>query len=298
MVLSRRVVMSVDYDRIHKPIRKLRKLLKTFPKNPSFDEVHDLRSNIRRIEVILAALSLDSKGTDRRLLKDLARVRKRGSKVRDADVFTRFTADCHPAGEEDCSLELLEHLGAERKRRAAKLYSTISRRSALLDDGLRRTSKHVSKALEDQANGSSSSGQSGISATALKLESELAEPLRLSRQNLHPYRLKVKELQNLLRTAQRPKNPSFVRTLRKVKDAIGEWHDWQELSLLAAEILAQEDKCSLVRQLKEMTQRKFTDALTVTESMRRQYFKVSLKKRPRTGRVARPAWEAALAIAA
>lgn len=64
--------MSVDYDRIHKPIRKLRKLLKRFPKNPSFDEVHDLRSNIRRIEVILAALSLDSKATGGRLLKDLA----------------------------------------------------------------------------------------------------------------------------------------------------------------------------------------------------------------------------------
>lgn len=289
--------MPVDYERIHKPIRKLRKLVKKFPKNPSFDDVHDLRSNIRKLEVILAALSLDSKRGDRRLLKDLTRVRKRASKVRDADVFTRFTADFHHAGEEDCSLKLLEHLGAERKLRAVKLHSTIVDRSGRLKDGLRQASQHVSKVLDEHAS-ENSQGEPDISAAALRLESELAAPLRLSRQNLHPYRLKVKELHNLLRTAQRPEDPSFVRTLRKVKDAIGEWHDWQELSFLAAEVLGQDHQCSLARELNSTTQRKFVNALMVTESMRRQYFDASNKKsRPRRGRVSRPAWEAAMAAA-
>jgi CHAD domain-containing protein len=292
--------MPVDYDRIHKPIRKLRKLAKSFPKAPSFEEVHDLRSNIRRLEAVLKALSLESKRADRRLLKDLARVRKRGSKVRDADVFTRFTADFHHKGEEDCSLKLLECLGAERNRRAAKLYSTIKKHSVRLDDSLRTASKDVAKALDENGSGNSSAGQSDISAAALKLESELAAPLRLTRQNLHPYRLKVKELRNLLRMEKRRADRAFVRTLGKVKDAIGEWHDWQELSLLAAEVLAQEGRCSLVREMKQITQQKFLSALTATEAMRADYFEVSAKKgKSNIGHhVTRPALQAAMAIRA
>lgn len=84
--------MSLDSNQVQKPVRKLRKIIKKAGKEPSSQEVHDLRTNSRRLEASLAALSLHSKGNGRRLLKDLSRVRKRAGKVRDMDVLTGYAA--------------------------------------------------------------------------------------------------------------------------------------------------------------------------------------------------------------
>ena len=57
----------------------------------------------------------------------------------------------------------------------------------------------------------------------------LKRPVRLNRNNLHPYRLKVKELRNVLQLSNRADDIEFVEKLGQVKDAIGDWHDWEEL---------------------------------------------------------------------
>ena len=70
-----------------------------------------------------------------------------------------------------------------------------------------------------------------VSASALTLLTRLAKPARLGKTNLHSYRLEVKELRNLLQLAEEYDRQEFVRQLGEVKDAIGEWHDWEELVL-------------------------------------------------------------------
>ena len=49
--------VPLDPERVLKPTRKLRKLLKNMPKQPAPEQVHDLRTNTRRFEAILAAVS-------------------------------------------------------------------------------------------------------------------------------------------------------------------------------------------------------------------------------------------------
>ena len=92
--------MALDVDRLQKPVRQLRKFIKKMPRRPTPDQVHDLRTNTRRIEASMEALALDSKRQGQRLLKYLARVRKRAGKVRDMDVLTGFTSNVHPNGKE------------------------------------------------------------------------------------------------------------------------------------------------------------------------------------------------------
>jgi CHAD domain-containing protein len=80
--------MPLDIDRIQKSVRRVRKSLARAPKNPTPEKIHDLRTSARRLEATVEALGLDSKRREKRLLRDLAQVRKRAGKVRDMDVFT------------------------------------------------------------------------------------------------------------------------------------------------------------------------------------------------------------------
>lgn len=80
--------MPLNANQTEKPLRKIRKLLKKMPAVPTPEDVHDFRTNSRRIEALLAAFSLDSKKNEQRILKRLSRLRKGAGRVRDMDVLT------------------------------------------------------------------------------------------------------------------------------------------------------------------------------------------------------------------
>ena len=254
--------MQLDVDRLQKPVRKVRKFIKKVPRRPTPDEVHDLRTNMRRVQASVEALSLDSKRKGQRLLKDLARLRKRAGKVRDMDVLTGFASNVHPKGEQGCVVQLLEHLGARREKYTKKLYTEVRQYGPALRKHLKRTA-----------------------ASALRLSTELETPSRLSRTNLHPYRLKVKKLRNVLQMAQRANDDPFVESLGE-KDAIGEWHDWEELISIANDVLDHGPKCQLLRELKGNSWVKYKHALRLTENMRKKYLGISKRRTHRSsGRV-------------
>jgi CHAD domain-containing protein len=103
---------------------------------------------------------------------------------------------------------------------------------------------------------------------AVKLASGLATPERLTRETLHPYRLKVKELRNVLRMADRASSTRFVEALGKVQDAIGEWHDWDELVSIA-EKLEHGKECRLRIELQHNARRKYKHALALSQKLRK-----------------------------
>lgn len=295
--------MALDPDQVQKPIRKLRKVLKLRwnGKQISSEDVHDLRTNTRRVEASLAALALDSKRNGRRVLKDLGRVRKRAGKVRDMDVLTGFAATLNDDGEQECKVQLLEHLGAKRRKGAKQLYSVIADNGGGLRRELRRLSGDLDSLLcQDGSKGCDPQDAAAqAAAAALRLESDLADTGRLGRQNLHPYRLKVKELRNVLRMAKDSGDKEFVETLGAVKDGIGEWHDWEELSAIAQRVLRHGPACSLIRRVKRISEEKYAAALRSAEQMRKQYLGAAQgKKTPGVRRPSKPVWTATSAMAA
>src|SRR6267378_702360 len=114
--------MSLDPQRIQKTVSKLRKLVKKSPKRPTPDQVHDLRTHTRRFEAAAQALRLDSKRNERRVLRALARLRKRAGKVRDMDVLTAHTSNLHVDKDQDCLIQLLEYLGSPSYPHTKKFY--------------------------------------------------------------------------------------------------------------------------------------------------------------------------------
>ena len=281
--LTIQCVTAIDNERIQKSISKLRKFARKVPKKSPPEEIHQLRTNARKLEAVFEALSPDSKKSERQLIKDIRKIHKRAGKVRDLDVLTGHLAgvhvdDVHRDGEEECQVELLEHLGVEPRKQAGKLRTWIRKHRAELKRGLEKAGVRIEKSLANQQERSSLAA-----ARALQLSSELDIPKHFNRGNLHPYRLKIKQLRYVLQLAL-SQNVKFVDDLGKAKDAIGEWHDWEELVEIAENVLDHRSGCNLIKKLKEITTSKFEEAVRVAERLRKQYLKAPSHNTRKTSR--------------
>ena len=205
--------MALNQTRLVKPVKKLRKLLGKLDSDPAPEQVHDLRTSTRRFEAAFKALALADAGIPKSVLKQLGRLRKRAGKVRDMDVLTEFAASVRPNGEEECHVRLLEHLGAQRQRQTGKLQAKLKRLRPGVRKALDKASSRMPRLLRRKGPGADSA-VANAAATELRLSAQLAAPPRLNKTNLHPYRLKVKELQNiLLMTCSRGGRSSRRRSL-------------------------------------------------------------------------------------
>lgn len=264
--------MPIDLNRALKPIRKLRKLVGKLDNQAAPEAVHRLRTNTRRVEAVCEALSVDAQGVGKSLMKDLRRCRRRAGKVRDMDVLSEYASTVHVPGEEDCYARLLEHLGARRKKYARKLCGEVRPRRSALRRELKRVANVVERLIpaDGAAVDRSAAGPTGTAAT---LAVHLADPHRLNRANLHPYRLKVKKLRSVLRIA--PSDTAFAGDLARAKDAIGEWHDWEELVSIAQKQLDHGSRCGLLAELKRIGRHKYDEALGSALALRRTYLRSS-----------------------
>ena len=298
--------MALDRDRATKPVRKLRKLLRKMPAKPNADDIHDFRTSSRRIEATIHALSLDSGINGRRLLKQVSKLRKRAGKVRDMDVLTEYlSAVSFHKEERACYVQLLERLGAQRLKCANKFESVRRQCASDLTKRLKRTSKQIGKLLSSDVKKACDRNAvfAEVSASALTLLAAMAKPVRLGKTTLHPYRLEVKELRNVLQMAEQSKRQAFVRQLGEVKDAIGEWHDWEELMAIAKTELDHGTKCEVLHAIRNITDEKYHKALVLTENMRKNFLRISDRKSKRspqhaTFRPAEPVWLATAALVA
>ena len=57
--------MPLDAEELSQRLKKLSNSLQGFPKNPTVDEVHALRTRARRVESVLEALEMDSAGNEK-----------------------------------------------------------------------------------------------------------------------------------------------------------------------------------------------------------------------------------------
>jgi CHAD domain-containing protein len=264
--------MTIDADRIRKPVRKLRKFFKKSPKRPSSGLIHNLRTNSRRVETAIDALGLSSHKNERRLLRDLARVRKRAGKVRDMDVLVGYTLTANLNGEQDCLVQLLEILGANRAKHVKKLRALVGAIGPRLRRRLKRSASKLENLLiRTRDRHSAPSPPDEAVASAVHLSGELKDPPHLGKENSHPYRIKVKKLRYVLQLSERADPQEFVNKLGKVKDAIGEWHDWQELIAIAERELDHGPKCKLLPKLRSISETKYESAFALTGEMRHTF---------------------------
>jgi len=262
--------MPLLKSEIQGDFRKLRKSLKSALEHLPPEEVHKLRTRARRIVSLTSAHSLPSLDKAK-LAKPLKRIRKRAGRVRDMDVLTAHLAAMHSDNDPSCLTQLLECLGAKRYRRADRLVRLLEDDGPSLRKALRRAAKGVAKDIRRNSGKTARKADTKQSAQVLGLTAGLSEPTHLNKSNLHPYRLKVKELRDALRMAGGTRDSRFAGALSHCKDAIGEWHDWEELIAIAEKTLDHHPECPLVQELKAVSKQRFDSALDVAEKLRTDY---------------------------
>jgi CHAD domain-containing protein len=188
---------------------------------------------------------------------------------------------------------LLEHLGHRRFRSARRLYETSLQRRRISVKSLKRCSSIIQRNF--QRNKGRSQWSAAAAASALNLSGELAAWPKLNRDNLHPFRLKLKQLRYVLQLSGQ--EGELVEKLGEAKDKIGEWHDWTELTLIAEDVLNHSGRCDVIEQIRAGANRRFNEAVSVANRLRRQYFSpTSNRKGPHHFK--QPVWEAASKLAA
>jgi CHAD domain-containing protein len=270
--------MALDAEAIGKPFKKLRKLLKDFPDSPAAEDVHDLRTHTRRIEAIVGAFQLQDRKAGKSLKKDLKPIRKTAGDVRDMDVLTDLAASVEPEGDTDCRLKLIQHLSARRSKLAMKLAKKIAANKhqvrmelkdceAIAEEGVgsatsvRAKKKDRQKSREKAVRSMSSS---------LQIEEDMREWPRLNKDNLHPFRLKVKELRYTLQLGQKS-DSKLIEVLGEAKDQIGLWHDWNELAAIAADVIDHGARCPVVTRIRARANEEFQRALDGANALRTRY---------------------------
>jgi CHAD domain-containing protein len=269
--------MALDLNQLEKPFNTLGKLLKKLPKKPSPEQVHDIRTRTRRVEAALHALTLDRKRMGERVTGAVTPIRKRAGKVRDMDVLIEFASVLSPGRDGECRVQLLEHLGHKRVQGARKLHKVVARRRGVATESLKRCESSIARNFKNGKGGNSWSADAA--ATALELSGELANWPKLSATNLHPFRLKVKELRNVLQLSG--KKDTLVDSLGEVKDKIGEWHDWTELAEIAQDVLRHSNRCEVMKQIRWRAKQQFQAALASANQLREKYFSQSRAKNKR-----------------
>jgi len=269
--------MPVVKSELQTDLRKLRKSLRRACKRLTPEDVHKLRTRVRRFLSLSDSDSLPSLAKAN-LKKALKRIRKRAGRVRDMDVLTSHLAALHSDSDPSCRTQLFEYLGAKRYRRADRLTRLLEDDGPALRKELRRVGKGIAKDTGRNSGNNARKAHSKQSAQVLELTAGLSEPAHLIRADLHPYRLKVKELRDALRMAGGTADSRFAGALGQCNDAIGEWHDWEELIAIAEKILGHGPHCPLLQELKEITQRKLDTALTTAERLRTDYARPGLGK--------------------
>ncbi len=272
--------MADELERARKALRELGRSLKSLPGSPTPGQVHKLRTTTRRVEAIAAALEPVEKKTSRRLLRSMEPVRKAAGGVRDMDVLIANARKLARHSTGDSLTRLLEHLQIARQQNADVLQRALGRRRNTVRQHLRQYSKLVRSALGATKGFASADAlpgrpHGGVHSAAMEIARELGEWPPLDAENIHAFRLKVKQLRYILQLSA-DADAGLVDALGNVQRRIGDWHDWQQLDEIAREILNPERDGALLARIAQTAKRKFDQGLAAANALRGKYLTMPL----------------------
>jgi CHAD domain-containing protein len=272
--------MAGELERARKAVRELNKTLKNLPIDPPPNEVHKLRTATRRVEAIAAALAQVESKESRRALKAIEPIRKAAGGVREMDVLLANARRLARTSAGDSLTRLVEHLQIARQQNADLLRRALARRRDAARENLKKYSRFIQSALDPRKSASSSSGSpthwhEGVHAAAMNVVRELGEWPPLNAENIHAFRLKVKELRYILQLSG-DANSDLEEMLGNVQRRIGDWHDWQQLEEIAGQLLKIELDGALLTRIGSISSRKFHQALKAANTWRGKYLTMPL----------------------
>lgn len=240
---------------------KLSHQLNKLSHRPRPENVHKFRTLSRRVEALLEGLITSPVRNDRKLLKLLARLRKKAGRVRDLDVQISALRNLRIPQERVHKAEFISALTDERRKREDRLASAFDQ------DTLHELGKRIRRAAHN------------LPADCNPLQAARFQLLELTRNNvpvtettLHRYRIFGKRARYL--AEQSPADPAasrLVADLKQLQDVIGDWHDWLKLTDRANKFFEGQPNSVLLSTLRANTRNKFLEAVNALTRARTRF---------------------------
>lgn len=262
--------MAIASERGKLIFRKMDRDLLRLSSDPHAEAVHSFRTTSRRLETLLQKLIPNCSRNEKKLLKMLSRTRRKAGTIRDLDVqlaaLRSFKSPLEPRRKTQLTQRLLEDR-AEQEKRLAKLL-----RKRVITE-LRKRLKRSFQTVK-----LNSSRDPLAVAKAILSAVSLAGPP--NDEILHQYRVAVKRARYAAEFAPNsPKVAQFITELKRLQDALGNWHDWNTLTQTAADNLGEISQSSLVAALHNVTRVKFRNAVAALSASRTEPAKAPVASR-------------------
>jgi len=250
------------------------------------EAVHRMRTGSRRLQALLEATLREAgpaghalERPTRTWLRELKQVRRAAGAVRDLDVQRKLLenwigqqmpeqettpdSEASPTAEIKQAEMLDAWLKGERKHLARGMQKEIKKRQQELAEGQGTLFTAITRVPLGRP-------RALRTADAVALEEFVratdAMPL-LHGENLHEFRKATKKARYLAEAGAEGDSSSVAKALKRIQDAIGEWHDWLCLGEEAQAALGQ-DAPELTAAFQGEIERHLSAALKTTQSMR------------------------------
>jgi CHAD domain-containing protein len=246
--------MPLDQKLSARSFDKLKRQISKLKENSAPESVHRFRTCARRVEVLLAEFTPEPSGNERKLLKQLAKLRKKAGKVRDLDVQTGLLRNLRSPQAAAHKTQLQRVLTGERARREKKLQKSLDK------DTIGDIRKRVRRAAREFAVAETMEPLS----IARGLLNQVHADGAITEEMLHQYRIAGKRARYVAELAGDSDGvKALVAQLRSMQDGIGDWHDWLQLTERAEQLFGGIQDSSLVAQLRNVTRAKYREAVRV-----------------------------------
>jgi CHAD domain-containing protein len=249
--------MLISPDRGHSVFEKLERDLRKLATEQQAESVHNFRTTTRRLQTLLLELLPVHDRNQKKLLKQLDEIRKRAGKVRDLDVQLAALRSLKIPQEPRRKTQLMQRLIELRAKHEKKL------RKLMTQDTMREIRRRLKRAGNDVDFKHSRDPL----VVARKLLAQAPPAHELSDDVLHRYRILVKRARYAAEFAPKSaESAKLIAQLKRLQDAIGNWHDWLTLTNTAAGQLGDVHQSPLVAALHNVTGGKFRHAAAALEA--------------------------------
>jgi CHAD domain-containing protein len=252
--------MSIAPKRSRVVFQKLERDLIKLSSKPRADHVHRFRTDTRRLQILLGELSTKPDSRHKKLLKLLSRLRKRAGKVRDLDVQLAALRSLKVPQEPRRKTQLVNHLIELRAQQEKKLRKAADKGTVR---EIRKRLKRAEKSFKPEASRDPLAVARGMLQAIERGDAPASEAL------LHQYRILSKRARYAAEFADdSPESQRFIAGVKRIQDALGDWHDWLTLTQTAVVQLGEVHESSLVAELRNVTGAKFRHSVTVLAHLR------------------------------
>jgi CHAD domain-containing protein len=252
--------MLIDPKTSRGMFRKLDQEFVKLSSKPRAENVHGFRTGTRRLQILLAELSPHLDRNGKKLLKSLGRIRKRAGKVRDLDVQLAALRSFKSPREPRRKTQLVNQLLEQRDRQEKKLRKMVD------DDTVRSIRKLLKRAAK---NFTPEKCRNPLAVAQAILSRVNGSDAPLNQAMLHRYRILTKRARYAAEFAPHSAEAAhFIAQLKRIQDALGDWHDWLTLTQSARDNIGEVRESVLVAELHNLTGSKFRRAVAALAQAR------------------------------